>query len=544
MTMLAVQFAAGLFAACGTALVWKLVVRWVKQAPLRNIPGPPSKSLWSGNMGEVFDLRGWKFHADIAAKYGRIVKLNGILGDAFLYVSDTRALYQILIKDQYTFEEPSEVIEMNKLVFGPGLVSALGEDHKRQRKLLTPVFSSSHMRYMTPIFDRIAHQVENEKGRAEIDMMDWMTRAALEIIGQGGLGYSFDSMDVNAKNVYANATKNLLPTVTSPKMMIAGQFLPWAVKVGNAAFRKFAAKYIPWKEWQNLVGIVDVMDRTSRHVFDSKKRALEMGDEAVLKQVGEGKDLTSILLKANMDVAEEDRLPESELVAQMNTLIFAAMDTTSSALSRILQLLTENPSVQDKLRAELTEATANGDLNYDSLNALPYLEAVVRETLRLHPPAVSVNRTCRKDTMLQLGTPIIGVDGKKMSEIFVPNNTSIIISILSVNRDPGIWGPDVMEWKPERWLAPLPSSVTDAHIPGVYANTLTFLGGGRACIGFKFSQLEMKVILAALLPAFQFAPSKKHISWTMGGVSGPVVEGSSQPTMPLVLTLVKGKNGV
>ena len=59
------------------------------------------------------------------------------------------------------------------------------------------------------------------------------------------------------------------------------------------------------------------------------------------------------------------------------------MDTTSSALSRILQLLTENPAVQDKLRAELTEATANGDLNYDNLNALPYLEAVVRETLRL-----------------------------------------------------------------------------------------------------------------------------------------------------------------
>ena len=78
-------------------------------------------------------------------------------------------------------------------------------------------------------------------------------------------------------------------------MMIAGQFLPWAVKVGNADLRKFAAKYIPWKEWQNLVGIVDVMDHTSRHVFNSKKRALEMGDEAVLKQVGEGKDLTSIL---------------------------------------------------------------------------------------------------------------------------------------------------------------------------------------------------------------------------------------------------------
>ena len=60
------------------------------------------------------------------------------------------------------------------------------------------------------------------------------------------------------------------------------------------------------------------------------------------------------------------------------------MDTTSSALSRILQILTEDQSAQDKLRAELSEATANGNLNFDDIYALPYLEAVVRETLRLY----------------------------------------------------------------------------------------------------------------------------------------------------------------
>lgn len=97
--MLTVQSTAYLLAACGMALVWKLVTRRMKQASLRNIPGPPSKSLWSGqsdcfcdvqplrlterrsgNMGEVHDPHGWKFHADIAAKFGRVVKINGILG--------------------------------------------------------------------------------------------------------------------------------------------------------------------------------------------------------------------------------------------------------------------------------------------------------------------------------------------------------------------------------------------------------------------------------------------------------------------------------
>ena len=78
-------------------------------------------------------------------------------------------------------------------------------------------------------------------------------------------------------------------------MMIAGQFLPYAVKVGNTAFRRLAARYLPWKTWQYLVGIVDVMDHTSRDVFESKKKAMEMGDEAVLRQVGEGKDIASVL---------------------------------------------------------------------------------------------------------------------------------------------------------------------------------------------------------------------------------------------------------
>lgn len=59
------------------------------------------------------------------------------------------------------------------------------------------------------------------------------------------------------------------------------------------------------------------------------------------------------------------------------------MDTTSSALARILHLLSEHVEVQEKLRAELTEAAAKGALDFDNLNGLPYLDAVCRETLRL-----------------------------------------------------------------------------------------------------------------------------------------------------------------
>jgi len=102
-----------------------------------------------------------------------------------------------------------------------------------------------------------------------------------------------------------------------------------------------------------------------------------------------------------------------------------------------------------------------------------------------------------------------------------------------------MWGPDVYEWKPERWLNPLPESVTNARIPGVYSHLLTFNGGGRSCIGFKFSQLEMKVILVLLLEKLEFSLSDKNIVWQMTPIVTPNVDMESTiPTLPMKLSLV------
>ena len=183
------------------------------------------------------------------------------------------------------------------------------------------------------------------------------------------------------------------------------------------------------------------------------------------------------------------------------------MDTTAGALGKILFLLSIHQGVQNKLRQEIREAKTSGDLSYDELIALPYLDAVCRETLRvyaircfpllsqlngnwnlgihlslLYPerksalhflpkiPYSSSNNRTRKDTILPLSTPIIGLDGREMTEIPIPNNTNIIISIYAANRNPEIWGPDSYDWKPERWFNPLPETVTAARIPGVYSH--------------------------------------------------------------------------
>ena len=72
---------------------------------------------------------------------------------------------------------------------------------------------------------------------------------------------------------------------------------------------------------------------------------------------------------------------------------------------------------------------------------------------------------------MPLAFPITATDGKtEIKEIFIEKDTNVIISIIGANRSKEIWGEDAEEWKPERWLKPLPESVTKAHLPGVYAS--------------------------------------------------------------------------
>ncbi|KAJ2912529.1 hypothetical protein MD484_g7882, partial [Candolleomyces efflorescens] len=298
---------------------------------------------------------------------------------------------------------------------------------------------------------------------------------------------------------------------------------------------------LPWKNLHELRDIVDAMQETAVEIVESKQKAIKAGDEAILQQIGKGNDIISILIKENMKASEEDRLPDEELVGQVSSLTFAAMDTTSNALCRTLYVLCERPDAQDRLRQEIRAArrkVGGGDLGYDELVSLPYLDAVCRETLRLYPPVSTIVREAREDIILPFSKPIRGKDGSEMHEVLVPKGTTIFPSILSSNRNQDVWGSDADEWKPERWMDELPESVANAHIPGIYSHLMTFIGGSRACIGFKFSQLEMKIVLCVLLDKFKFnLPNNRKIFWRMTGIASPSIEGGSKAEMPLIVSL-------
>ncbi|KAF5361363.1 hypothetical protein D9757_011368 [Collybiopsis confluens] len=556
--------------------------RWRRFSNIENVPGPKPASWFGGNFLQMFNPAAWSYHEFLAKEYGSMVHLHGPFGSQALYTFDARAMHTIFVKDQETFDEADHFIKANQLLFGPGLLGTRGNDHRRQRKMLNPVFSAAHLRGMYPLFLEVTHRLEGaivtklESGPEiqEIDVLSWMARTALELIGQAGLGYSFDPLvGEESAHPYPRIIKQLIPTLLRLQFWITTIF-PRVARIGTPKFRRFIVNLLPWKDLHHMRDMVDYMHEVASEIYEEKKKVFEGGDEAITQQTGRGKDLISILMKENMKAVDEDRLADSEVIGQVFrypyfdatfllivpiTLIFAAMDTTSNAMARILHLLVNRPDVQGKLRSELTQAREqNGgqDISYEDLGNLPYLDAICRETLRLYSPAPYVSRTASKDGVLPLHKPVLGLDGTQMHEIAVPKGTSILVSIFNANRNTDLWGKDADEWKPERWLSSLPSAVTDAPIPGddvhwwwailhVRVNILysEFRSGAKGALlsGFKFSQLEMKTVISILVEKFEFLPSVQDAKtfWQMNSVTAPVVGENEHPQLPIRIRLAK-----
>ncbi|KAH8995011.1 cytochrome P450 [Lactarius akahatsu] len=582
-------------------LLWKLER---KRSLPRSIAGPKKEHWLKGNLHRIFQ-DGLEYNLWLTQKYGGVVKIHTWLGGQQLYVSDPLALQHIVVKEQHIFTETDMFIMGNKLMFGEGLVSTLGEQHRKQRKILNPAFSHANMRELLPVIQPVASkmrsmllsQLPDDGGSREIDVLPWMSRGALEYISQGCLGYTFNALEPTQSHNFAEA-------IRMPRLIFLRPFIPFIVRNISLYWRIKLVDWLPIKALRDLRRIVRVMDGTSNAILFEKKAELEEGSttDGTCTTKSEGnlgdhmkrKDIMTILLRANASSDPAERLTEGELIGQMNTVTAAGVETSALASSRLLHALASRPTAQARLRSELRQAKLDHaasqdiplddsswsdiELPYDILMSLPYLDAVVRETLRVYPPSSLLSRTCARAlslchvrgplTFLLLvehgrqrpslcSFPVLSSTGEEVTSVVVPEGTTVIISVLAANHNKAVWGDDASEWRPERWLnasgqhawsgqgqeldgalgdraegsTNTPGNRGGVKYPGVYASMMTFFGGGRACIGFKFAEMEIKQIIATLISNMHFSlPSatdehgnRKEIYWMMNGLQVPVV---------------------
>jgi cytochrome P450 len=136
----------------------------------------------------------------------------------------------------------------------------------------------------------------------------------------------------------------------------------------------------------------------------------------------------------------------------------------------------------------------------DELNTLTFLDHVLKETLRLYNPVPNTVREAMEDDIIPVSKPFTDIHGQVHDSIRLRKGDTVLIPILAINSLQSLWGEDANEFRPDRW-SDLPHAVNE--IPGLL-NTLSFLGGPRACIGYRFSLVETKAILFTLIRAFEF----------------------------------------
>ncbi|KAJ6486934.1 cytochrome P450 [Mycena sanguinolenta] len=486
---------------------------------IKDIPGPPSPSWLFGNLLEII-LRVPYGECEFQWQktYGMLYRTKGCFGENRLMISDPETLKHILSHPATYMKSPQQQL-VNETGLGSGsLLFVEGDAHRRIRAVMNPAFSAASIRALGPTLRKAAREIsevwevllERQASDDVLDIYPSLHATTLQAVGEGVVGYNFQAdKDFAARYhnlvvIAADRSKTsviidgILPYIPRPVMKILFNFPPPAV-----------GKLL---EFKSAIGTL------AKRLIKDKVDALELGVEPE-------KDLMSVLVDSNSQ--STNKMTFEEIKDQFATITVAGEDTTANTVAWSLYELAKNPDLQQKLRAELDEAGPADSIDYDHLHIL---NALIKEVLRLYSTVPQTERVVAKDSVLPLSRPITTSSGKVITEIPVTKGQHLIIAISSYHRLTSVWGADAEEFKPSRWLdGNVPSAGTSL---GPYSNLLSFLGGSRTCIGWRFSIAEMQIIISELVRKFSFAlPSEVEVQRTFAITLVPMT--ADGPRLPL-----------
>ncbi|KAI0822367.1 cytochrome P450 [Trametes gibbosa] len=510
-------------------------------SPLLSLPGPPNKSWFLGNLGQLHGSDEDETRRKWREDYGPVLMYRGYLSIPRLFVTDPRAINHLLTHSM-EYYKPRQVQRTLSSLLGQGLLVTEGDQHRRQRKIMNPAFGPSQIRELTNIFveksielrDVWANELSANRQPTRINVIQGLSKMTLDAIGLVGFNYQFNSLNPSGKpNELAAAFEKIFQVPEVNTVVILRTLFPILNHIKDDRIRGIEQA----KATMRRIGEQLVAEKKAAIVRETTEKD---GHDSSGGRSLQARDLLTLLLKANMarDIPDNQRLSDEDVLAQVPTFLVAGHETTTTGTTWCLYALSQALDVQKRLREELLSVETETP-TMDELMALPYLDAVVRETLRLYAPVPRTMRVAQKDDIIPLGSPVTDRCGNMHDHIKIPAGTPIVIPILTLNQDKTIWGEDALDFRPERWES-LPEAVSS--IPGVWSHTLTFLGGQHACIGYRFSLVEMKALLFTLVRAFEFelAVSLKDIRKASGIVQRPILR--SDPTagnqMPLFVRRV------
>ena len=406
----------------------------------------PRGRLLTGNLHE-FAESPLDFLTRAAREHGPVVRLRFGRRRALL-LNDPALIEEVMVTRRPSFVK-SAPLQAQRRLFGNGLLTNEGDSWLRQRRLAQPAFHR----------DKIAvyANVIVEQASAFVD-----------------------SLPVGGVEEIHGRLKNFTISVVS-NSLFGGEVAHRARALGDAledtmnryASRRGVARFTP--DWFPI----PVNSAYRKGVSAIEQTVLEI-IAARRKETASRNDLLSILMEARYENGEA--MTDRQLRDEAVTLFLGGIDTPALALTWCWYLLSQNPDVEQKMFEEIDSQIGRRSADFSDIPRLCYTEMVVKEAMRLFPPAWLLSRDA--------------VEPVTIGNVEIASGTSVLISQWVTHRDPAFF-PDPLRFDPDRWRNGATEDLPRfAYFP--------FGGGPRGCIGSSFAMTEMILALATIGQRLKF----------------------------------------
>lgn len=358
---------------------------------------------------------------------------------------------------------------------GTGLIVSGGEKWHKDRKLLTPAFHFKIMDEFNPLINKhamiLCNKIKTTLNYQITNCVSTMSACALDTICETSMGVDMQTQ-ISGEN---NFSKSFI------------EFNQLATKRAlNTLLNKSDWLYAMTTDGQKSKRMIQNMHDFTGNIVTQRKQEIA----STLKEHDQEKKKLKSLLDLMLDIhLNGDKFNLEDIQFQLDNFAFAGHDTVSNALAFILTCLANYTDVQDRVRAEIFEVIGDetNEVTSEHLTKFPYLEMVIKESLRIYPPVPFTGRHLYENF--------------SFGEHAIPKGTDIWLNYFALHRNPTYW-PEPEKFDPERFS--MVNSI-DRH-PFAF---VPFSGGQRNCIGQRYAKAFMKIVIAQIVTQFEVIPVTK-----------------------------------
>ena len=444
----------------------------------RKAPGPKGGLF----LGSALDFKEspLEFICYVQRAYGDVARFR--VGHQHWYlISHPDDINDIMTKRAKVFLKPAIARRLWDKFLGDGLLTSEGDEWRRQLKLMRPAFAKKRVdAYGAVMVEYTQRMIDSWVDGARVDFSEAMVALTLEVVAKT----LFDA-DVRGDAAIVGDAMHVLHEEMLNHIYMPLPVPRWWPSKGNR--RKIKA-------------ITDIEEIVKGFIEERRASGEDRGD------------LLSTLILARTE--EGEQLDDKEVRDQSMTLFFAGHETTAHAMTWLWYLLATHPGVTARLQRDLDAVTGGAPLRVDHLKALPYLDWVIKEGMRILP-----------SVWVFMKEPI---EATTVRGVRIPKGAPILISPYVTQHD-ARWFPSPETFDPERFSPERARAIPKgAYVP--------FSGGSRTCLGKGFAMMEAQLIVGTLVQRVKptvpegYVPEKQAVLslQPLGGLPVDVVKRSAE----------------